>query len=499
MSNVSLPRATPESVGISSRKLLKMVQALEKSGTEMHGLMLCRHDKLILDGWWAPYTSQTVHICHSFGKSYVATAVGAACTQGVLSVEDRIVDLFPEEVERWGLDASGNLGKLRVKHLLTMSNGMSVHALAGEKLVENYLTTPVDQEPGTKFMYNTAGSCMLAEIVRRVTGKSVLEYLTERVLKPIGCDLEHFRWMTFPGGLHPAPGVASCTENNLRLGMLYLHKGVWNGHRLIDGQWMKDATVKQIDNGQDGYGYQLWIYHAPDTFRFSGGHGQDCFMSRPHDLTLAIHQAASEPHDMDRNFDILDQYLFFAQHPQRMEEDPEAYVQLRTYMEHLQIPQGGSAPAHGNLDGWEGVYYLQEGSFHLQPELRPFGNVNVNRDFYTIPNENVEKLEIRRCAEGFRLTMNDQLSVIARLDGKWVPHEAQSAMPAYNQSCATVIAEKDQLIITQWFFQTCFKTKLWITREEDTLRIKVRKERLHDDWPYLWSEAVMRKIADKEA
>ena len=85
MNETSLVRSTPESVGISSRELLKMVQALEKSGTEMHGIMLCRHGKLILDGWWSPYTSKTIHICHSFGKSYVATAIGAACTEGILS------------------------------------------------------------------------------------------------------------------------------------------------------------------------------------------------------------------------------------------------------------------------------------------------------------------------------------------------------------------------------------------------------------------------------
>ena len=55
-----LKRSEKES---KARELLKMVQALEKSGTEMHGIMLCRHGKLILDGWWSPYTSKTIHIC----------------------------------------------------------------------------------------------------------------------------------------------------------------------------------------------------------------------------------------------------------------------------------------------------------------------------------------------------------------------------------------------------------------------------------------------------
>ena len=78
------------------------------------------------------------------------------------------------------------------------------------------------------------------------------------------------------------------------------------------------------------------------------------------------------------------------------------------------------------------------------------------------------------------------------------------AFPSQNQECLLEgmkrifehmggVAEKDQLEITQWFFQTCFKTKLWITRTGDELHIKVRKERLHDDWPYIWSEAIMQR------
>ena len=80
MNKMALERVSPESVGVSSRVLLEMVRQLEQCGTEMHGIMVARHGKVILEGWWTPYSPQTIHICHSFGKSYVATAVGAACT-----------------------------------------------------------------------------------------------------------------------------------------------------------------------------------------------------------------------------------------------------------------------------------------------------------------------------------------------------------------------------------------------------------------------------------
>ena len=485
----SLPRCTPESVGISSRRLLQFVRAMERGGTELHGLMLARHGKVILEGWWQPQTRDTVHICHSFGKSYVATAVGAACTDGLLSVEDRVMDFFPKEIAALGVKTEGGLDRLKVKHVLTMANGMSVHAMAGEKLVENYLTTPVDLVPGEKFMYNTAGSCILGEIVRRVTGRSLLDYLRERVLDPMGFDMEHFHWMTFKGGLHPAPGVASNTENNLRLGLLYLQDGAWQGQRLIDADWMRQATAKQIDNDLNGYGYQLWIYRQPGSFRFCGGHGQDCFMSRQKDLALAINQAASEPHDMDVNFDLIDQYLFDADLADVLPEDPEGFAALTAYMAGRRLPDGAVQPVHGNADGWDGDYTLVSGGFHIHPELCPFGDENVNRDFYTLEDEWVHSLSIRRVEEGFRLTMNGDLAFTARLDGKLVPERVQSAMPAYDQSVATAVVERNSLTITQWFFQTCFKTRLEITRDGDRLRVRARKDRLHDGAPYLWREA----------
>ena len=493
-----LPRCTPEKVGVSSRKLLEMVKALERAGTEMHGVMLARHGQVILEGWWAPHTRETVHICHSFGKSYVATAVGAACTDGLMREDDRVIDYFPDEVKALGLDPTGRIGELKVRHVLMMANGMTVHAMAGEKLVENYLSTAVDETPGETFRYNTAGSCMLAEMVRRVTGRSVLDYLKDRVLDPIGFDLDHFCWMTFKGGLHPAPGVAACTEDNLRLGLLYLQDGAWQGRQLIDAEWMRRATAKQIDNHMDGYGYQLWIYRQPGTFRFCGGHGQDCFMSRSRDLVLAINQGASEPHDTDANFDIIDRCLFDAELSEEpLPEDPEGCAALYAYMASRRLPDWESGPVHGNAEGWDGEYRCVGGGFHIHPELCPFGDENVNRDFYTIEDEWVHTLRIERVEEGFRLTMNDDLAFTARLDGRLVPEHVQSAMPAYDHSVATAVAEKDCLIVTHWFYQTCFKTRIWLVRTAEGLNVRVRKDRLHDDVPYLWREARFEKVRQR--
>lgn len=490
---LELSRVTPESVGISSRDLLEMLKALERCGTEPHGLMVARHGKVVLECWWAPYTRDTVHICHSFGKSYVATAIGAACTDGLLTVEDRIADLFADELKEFQIPITENLSQLRVKHVLSMSNGMSVHAPSGENVVRNYLSTDVDRVPGTTFMYNTTGSCMLGEIVRKVTGKSVYDYMKARVFEKIGLDTEHLAWMTFRNGLHAAPGVAANTENNLRLGMLYLQNGSWNGERVIDEQWIADATRKQIDNGADGYGYQLWLHPLPGVFRFCGGHGQDCVMSRALDVAYSIQQAASEPHDTDAVNRITTQWLLNRTLPNHLPEDPESNAALQQYIANLKLPGNPSEPVHAFTDGWEGVYNVADGRFHINPELRPFGDNNVYRDFYDTGDEYVRQVSIRLRTDWVEIILDGKTELHARLDGALVPHRTYCALPSYPWEVSGAVFDQDQLIVDTWFYQTCFKTRLWFTREADGLRLRVRKQRLHDDIPYLWYDVTLKK------
>lgn len=493
MSYQPLPHGTPESVGISSAMLLDTIRKMENCGTEMHGIMIYRHGKVIAEGWWSPFTRETVHINHSFGKTYVGSAVGAAVQKGILSVEDRVADIFADDLKALGIPDEGNLAELRVKHVLTMSNGMDVHPDGGADIVRNYLTTPIVHKPGSTFMYNTTGSSMLGEIVRRVSGQSLYDFMKENVLDPAGFDTEHLRWMSYANGLHAAPGTASCTENNLRLGILYLSGGEWNGRQLLNREWVEQATTAQIAAGDSAYGYQLWMNSIPDTFRFMGGHGQDCLVSKRNGVVVAIHQAGSEPHDVGAVQELVNQCLFSADLPDSLPEDPAAAEALRAYLGSREILQPGAQPYRAFDKGWEGEYDIIEGGFHFNTELLPFGDANVNREFYTHPDAAVKTLRIERCEEGFAFTVNDDARFIVRLDGRWVPHHLQSEMPNFDQSCATAVVEENEMIVNQWFFQTCFKTRLWLKRDGDRVQVKVRKERLHDDWPYIWREAVMQK------
>ena len=87
--------ARPEEVGVRSRLILEYIENLEKSQTEMHGLMIMRHNKLITKGWWAPFGPNLRHGQQSHTKTYAATAVGIAYTEGLVKLDEIIIDIFP--------------------------------------------------------------------------------------------------------------------------------------------------------------------------------------------------------------------------------------------------------------------------------------------------------------------------------------------------------------------------------------------------------------------
>ena len=74
--NNQLPRATPETQGVSSAGILAFLEAIAKSKHEFHSFILVRHGQVIAEGWWAPYRADLNHMLYSMSKSFTSTAIG---------------------------------------------------------------------------------------------------------------------------------------------------------------------------------------------------------------------------------------------------------------------------------------------------------------------------------------------------------------------------------------------------------------------------------------
>ena len=117
----SLERVSPEAVGVSSHVIQRWLDALEQTGTEMHSFMLARHGKVCAEGWWQPYAPPLLHSQQSLTKTYAVTALGALYDEGLLSLDEKVAEIFEEQLPE---EPCERLKRMTVRHLLSMSSGI---------------------------------------------------------------------------------------------------------------------------------------------------------------------------------------------------------------------------------------------------------------------------------------------------------------------------------------------------------------------------------------
>ncbi len=299
---------TPESQGVDSQGLLDFFKAVEASDLEFHSIMINRHGKTILEGWWEPFEKPYVHTLYSLSKSFTSTAIGMLHDEGKLTVEDKVISFFPDQLPD---TISDNLAAMRVHDLLTMHTGhvndtMGPLREGGDDWVKTFLALEVAKEPGTHFLYNTGATYMLSAIVQKVSGKPTIEYLRPKLFVPLG--IEGADWQEDPNGINVGGyGLRVRTQDILNFGQLYLQEGKWKGKQLISTKWVQEATKKQVNSQENdsdwgqGYGYQFWRC-KPGCYRGDGAFGQYCIVVPEKDAVIAI---TSESRDMGASMQLV--------------------------------------------------------------------------------------------------------------------------------------------------------------------------------------------------
>lgn len=293
-----LPRATPESQGVDPTAVRRLVEALDGI-RDVHGLMVLRHGHVVAEGWWHPFEPDEPHAMFSVSKTFTATAVGIAVAEGLLDIDDRVVDLLPDDAPAVPGD---NLAAMRVRHLLTMTSGHGTDTMnftlrnlgrPGARWARDILAAPVTYEPGTRFVYNTGATYLLSAILHRRTGERLLDYLTPRLLEPLG--ITGATWEQDPLGIDVGGyGLAITTEDLAAFGQLLLRRGEWDGRRLVPAEWVDALATAQVDNGphdwldwRRGYGYQVWCCRGR-AYRADGAFGQFAVVWPEHDAVVVL-------------------------------------------------------------------------------------------------------------------------------------------------------------------------------------------------------------------
>lgn len=364
-----LPKSTPEAEGVSSTAILDFMKAVENSKNEFHSIMILRHGKVIAEGWWKPYRADLRHTMYSVSKSFTATAIGFAVTEKKLSVNDKVISFFPEDLPD---TVSEYLKELSVKDLLTMSVGQDPEPtgpviVLQDNWVKGFLATPIKHKPGSVFLYNSLATYMLSAIVQKVTGERVLQYLTPRLFNPLG--IKNIDWETDPKGINSGGwGLRLKTEDMAKFGQLFLQKGKWQGKQIIPASWIEEASTFKIDQKPElsqaekdksdwtqGYCYQMWRCKN-NAYRGDGAFGQYIIVMPDQDAVIAI---TSETGDMQDELNLVWKHLLPAMGNKKLPVSANTLA-LKQKMAGLSLKAPLKNPSPGNLPMIAGKTILLE-------------------------------------------------------------------------------------------------------------------------------------------
>ncbi len=184
----------PEETGTSRRGLQQAIDLLEEQRREglHHGaqLFVAKRGKILVDAAIGEVTAgvplkvDSVMLWFSATKPLTAVAIALLWEQDKLGLDDAVTKFIPEFGN--GKEAA------TVRQLLTHTGGFRMEAFPflrydWETVIEKICGEPAEWEPGTAAGYHPlSGWCILGEVVRRIDGRPIEEYLTDEVFRPLG-------------------------------------------------------------------------------------------------------------------------------------------------------------------------------------------------------------------------------------------------------------------------------------------------------------------------
>jgi len=248
----------------------------------------------------------------SVAKSFIATGIGIAVDENLIDIHLPITDYVPSLL-------GSAYDNVRIKDVLQMSSGAawnenyndpnsdvmrlgSIMAIGGS-MDEFVATLKRETEPGTLNHYNSTDTQALGMLLARATGKSVSEYLTEKVWHPLGMESDGY-WLVDDYNVELAFGGLNATARDYaKLGELHRLNGKWQGKQVVSEKWVQDATKPDAQHLMPGihedfplgYGYQWWIPESSEgEFSAIGVYNQFIYVNPTRNLVIVKLSAYSD-------------------------------------------------------------------------------------------------------------------------------------------------------------------------------------------------------------
>jgi CubicO group peptidase (beta-lactamase class C family) len=285
--------------------------------------LVIQNDSVKYEEYWENYNDSALSNAFSATKSIISLLIGCAIDEGkIKNIEQNVVDFFPEFSEGFGKD-------LRIKDLLSMSSGLNWDESYGSpfsKTTQAYYCNnlkklifdlKVVEKPGQKFNYLSGNTQLLAFILQKATGKSLAEYASEKIWKPLGAQHDALWYLDKKDGMEKA---YCCFTSNARdfarLGKLLLDSGKCNGKQVVSSSYISQLSqpdtflYDEKNKKVDYYSLHWWIvdYQGIKVTYARGILGQYIFVIPS--MNAIVVRLGHKRNDNYKNHHPLDVYMY---------------------------------------------------------------------------------------------------------------------------------------------------------------------------------------------
>ena len=111
----------------------------------------------------------------------------------------------------------------------------------------------------SRFSYSYSDPIIISHVLFNATGKTIEEMAAEHFFKPMG--IKKYKFRTFGNGLtNPIDNMELGSRDLLKLGLLTLNGGIWNGKQLLNKAYIDEATTAHATViKMESYGYFWWV------------------------------------------------------------------------------------------------------------------------------------------------------------------------------------------------------------------------------------------------
>ncbi|MEM7068969.1 MAG: serine hydrolase [Pseudomonadota bacterium] len=236
-------------------------------------LLVIQDGKIAHEAYYLGTTAEDLRVSWSVAKSFLSAAFGIAVGEGNIDLEATVDSYVP------AFSDSAYKG-VTVRNVLNMASGVKfnedyldfwsdinkmgrVLAIGGSMDAFASGMEEREREQGLARQYVSIDTHVLAMVLRAATGKSLTEYLGERIIEPLGFSVQPYYLTDSHGNAFALGGLNISTRDYARFGQMFLDYGKWQGKQIVPADWVLKSTVKSAPaparESAFGYGYQWWI------------------------------------------------------------------------------------------------------------------------------------------------------------------------------------------------------------------------------------------------